>query len=114
DWFKLGLPKKVYDESIKLAASKNYNKKRNEEVEPWSCLNTIHYREIAIHGKNWGEIFSIPYTMPGEESISGGKNAKTKWIEKFSRIRNENHHTYSISEEEFLFLKQVYEWLIDN
>ncbi|WP_270908858.1 DGQHR domain-containing protein [Enterococcus faecalis] len=114
DCFKLGLPKKVYDESIKLAASKNYNKKRNEEVEPWSCLNTIHYREIAIHGKNWGEIFSIPYTMPGEESISGGKNAKTKWIEKFSRIRNENHHTYSISEEEFLFLKQVYEWLIDN
>jgi DNA sulfur modification protein DndB len=111
-WFKKGLPRKVYDSSMQLAAAKNYDKESDEEVSPWSCLTVINYRDIAISGKNWTEIFSEAYTMPGEEKISGGKEAKTKWIEKFSRIRNENHHTYSITKEEFEFLEKIRRWLI--
>ncbi|MGX7420524.1 DGQHR domain-containing protein [Carnobacterium gallinarum] len=112
DWFKSGLPRKVYDEAMQLAASKNYDKLKEDEVSPWTCLNTIHYREIAVKKENWLHIFSNAYTMPGEEKISGGKDAKTKWIEKFSRIRNENHHTYSITEKEFEFLEKIRTWLI--
>lgn len=113
DWFKKGVPRKVYDASMQLAATKNYDKEKGDEVTPWACLTVINYRDIAISGKNWSEIFSESYTMPGEEKISGGKEAKTKWIEKFSRIRNENHHTYSITKEEFEFLEKLKAWLID-
>lgn len=114
-WFKLGLPKSVYDEAIKRAADKNYEAKtKSEEVEPWDCLNIIDYRKIATYGKNWSEIFERPYTKPGEEKISGGKEAKTGWMQKLERIRNENFHSYSVKEEEYDFLCELHEWLIQK
>lgn len=115
DWFIRGLPKSVYDNAIKLAADKNYEATlAGDKVEPWDCLNIINYREIAIYGSNWSELFEAQYTKPGEEKLSGGKKEKTKWFEKLSRIRNENFHTYSVTEEEYLFLKEIHDWLIIN
>jgi DNA sulfur modification protein DndB len=114
-WFKTGLPKSVYDESIKRAADKNYEAKtKSEEVEPWDCLNIIDYRKIAIYGRNWSEIFERHYTKPGEEKISGGKDAKTAWMQKLERIRNQNFHSYSVKEEEYEFLTELNEWLIER
>jgi DNA sulfur modification protein DndB len=114
-WFKLGLPKTVYDEAIKRAADKNYEaKSKSDEVEPWDCLNIIDYRKIATYGKNWSELFEKSYTKPGEEKISGGKDAKTGWMQKLERIRNENFHSYSVKEEEYEFLTELYEWLIEK
>lgn len=114
-WFKLGLPKSVYDEANKRAADKNYEaKNKSEEVEPWDCLNIIDYRKIATYGRNWSEIFEKNYTKPGEEKISGGKDAKTGWMQKLERIRNENFHSYSVKEDEYDFLCELYEWLIQK
>jgi DNA sulfur modification protein DndB len=113
DWFKSGIPKAVYDDSIKRASDKNYEAKtKSEEVEPWDCLNNIDYRKIATYGRNWSEIFEKLYTKPGEEKISGGKEAKTMWMQKLERIRNENFHSYSVKEDEFEFLNELHEWLI--
>jgi len=113
DWFKTGIPKIVYDDSIKRASDKNYEvKTKTEEVQPWDCLNIIDYRKIATYGRNWSEIFEKQYTKPGEEKISGGKEAKTGWMQKLERIRNENFHSYSVKEEEFQFLKELHDWLI--
>lgn len=115
NWFKSGLPKNVYDESIKRAADKNYEAKTKiEEVEPWDCLNIIDYRKIATYGRNWSEIFEKHYTKPGEEKISGGKEAKTAWMQKLERIRNQNVHSYSVKEEEYGFLTELNEWLIEQ
>jgi len=115
NWFKYGLPKNVYDESIKRAADKNYEAKtKSEEVDPWDCLNIIDYRKIATYGRNWSEIFEKQYTKPGEEKISGGKEAKTAWMQKLERIRNQNVHSYSVKEEEYQFLTELNEWLIEN
>lgn len=114
NWFKQGVPKKVYDSSMSLAASKNYEKLDGEEVTAWECLVIINYREIITYKKNWQEIFEEKYTLPNEKKIPGGKDAKTKWIEKFNRIRNENHHTYSVTEEEYEWLSGIHEWLIKN
>jgi DNA sulfur modification protein DndB len=113
-WFKLGLPKNVYDEAIKRAADKNYDaKSKTEEVEPWDCLNIIDYRKIATYGKNWSELFEKIYTKPGEEKI-GNKEVKTNWMQKLERIRNENFHSYSVKEEEYEFLIELHEWLIQK
>ncbi|MDF2156690.1 DGQHR domain-containing protein [Algoriphagus sp. CAU 1675] len=115
NWFKVGLPKNVYDESIKRAADKNYEAKtKSEEVEPWDCLNIIDYRKIATYGRNWSEIFEKYYTKPGEEKISGGKEAKTAWMQKLERIRNQNVHSYSVKEDEYEFLIELNEWLIEK
>jgi DNA sulfur modification protein DndB len=115
NWFKSGLPKSVYDSSIQKAADKNYEAKtKAEEVEPWDCLNIIDYRKIATYGKNWSEIFEKNYIKPGEEKIRGGKDAKTGWMQKLERIRNQNFHSYSVKEEEYEFLKELYDWLVNK
>jgi DNA sulfur modification protein DndB len=115
NWFKKGVPKGVYDKANKTAADKNYEiKNKKDEVAPWDCLNIIDYREIATYGKNWSEIFEKLYTKPGEEKISGGKEAKTAWMQKLERIRNQNFHSYSVKEDEYEFLRELHEWLIEN
>lgn len=115
NWFKQALPKAVYDEAMARAADKNYNAETSaDEVEPWDCLNMIDYRKIGTNGRNWIEIFEKDYTKPGEEKISGGKEAKTSWMHKLERIRNQNFHSYSVKEDEYEFLCELYEWLIEK
>jgi len=115
NWFKSGVPKVVWDDSNKLANDKNYKAETKEdEVDPWDCLNIIDYRKIAVWGRNWSEIFERYYTKPGEEQLRGGKDTKTSWLQKLERIRNENFHTYSVKEEEYDFLCQLNEWLIES
>lgn len=115
NWFKSGLPKKVYDDANQRASDKNYEAKtKAEEVEPWGCLNIIDYRKIAIYGRNWSEVFEKHYTKPGEEKLRGGKDAKTGWMQKLEKIRNQNFHSYSVKEDEYEFLCDLHEWLIQK
>ena len=111
-WFKKGLPKKVYQDANSLAVEKNYDKKSGEEVSPWDCLNFINYREIVLN--NWQNIFEKDYTLPEDKKKSGKKTDKTKWMEKISRIRNEQFHQYSVTEEEFQFLEKIHTWLLQD
>ncbi len=52
--------------------------------------------------------------MPGEEKIRGGKEEKTKWLQKLEKIRNQNFHSYSVKEEEYNFLYQINQSLIER
>ncbi len=49
-----------------------------------------------------------------EEKLRGGKDAKTGWMQKLERIRNENFHSYCVKVEEYGFLCELYEWLIEK
>lgn len=110
NWFKKGVPEKIYSEAIALAAKKNREIDNEEdEKEPWDQLHLIDYREIVL--KNWQKLFEEKYTKPGEEKIPGGKEAKTKWMVELNRIRNENSHTYYVTSEELSFIEEVYDWL---
>ena len=113
-WFKRGVPKAVYDKANQLASEKNYEiTDASEEYSPWDCLTLIDYRRIATYGSNWRDIFEKYYTKPGEEK-GGNKEAKTEWMQKLERIRNNNFHTYSVKEEEFEFLSELHKWLIET
>ena len=115
NWFKTGVPNAVYMEAHTRTAQKNLEaENKTDEVEPWDCLNIIDYRKIATYGKNWSEIFEKEYTKPGEEKIRGGKEEKTKWMQKLEKIRNQNFHSYSVKEEEYQFLCELNEWLIEK
>ena len=111
-WFKKGVPANVYEDAALLAIKKNREVDNEEEVSAWDCLNMIDYRRIAIYGSNWKEIFEKYYTKPGEEKLRGGKEEKTKWMQKLERIRNQNFHSYSVKEDEYEFLIELYNWLI--
>ncbi|WP_436514701.1 hypothetical protein [Ekhidna sp. To15] len=108
-WWKKGVPKEVYDKAGGLALAKNREIENEEdEVEPWDCLNLIDYRKIAL--KNWQDIFDHAYTQPGVKK--GNKEDKTKWMVQLERIRNQNFHSYSVSQVEYEFLVSLKDWLI--
>lgn len=110
-WFEKGVPPKIADKATVDALTKNREIEDDvDEVEPWDCLTIIAYREIAL--KNWQNIFEKEYTKPGEEKISGGKEEKTKWMVKLERIRNQNFHSYSVTEEELNFLEELHDWIV--
>lgn len=110
-WFKKGVPPQIGDDAVALATKKNRDIENEEdEVEPWDCINIIAYRAIAV--KNWQDVFEKDYTKPGEEKISGGKEEKTKWMVKLEFLRNQNVHSYFVSEDELKFLEELNDWLI--
>jgi len=110
-WFKKGVPPQIGDDAVALATKKNREIENEEdEVEPWDCINIIAYRAIAI--KHWQDLFENDYSRPGEEKISGGKEEKTKWMVKLEQLRNQNVHSYYVSEDELQFLEELYDWII--
>lgn len=112
-WFKKGVPPPVQDSAVLLANQKNRELDDNEEeVSQWDCLTIIDYRRIATYGSNWKDIFDKKFTKAGEEKMPGGKDEKTKWMQKLERIRNQNFHSYSVKKDEFEFLCEIEEWLL--
>ncbi len=110
-WFKKGVPPQVAKKANDIAFDKNLKIENEEdEVEVWDCLTIIAYRAIAL--KNWRDVFEKHYTKPTEQKISGGKEAKTQWMVKLEKLRNENFHQYSVTEDEFSFLSELHDWLI--
>jgi DNA sulfur modification protein DndB len=106
-WFKKGLPEKVYSDAIAIAAKKNLDIGDDDtEKEPWDQLHLINYREIIL--KNWQKLFEGMYARPG---IPGNKDAKTSWLVELNRIRNENSHTYYVTNEELSFIEEIFDWL---
>ncbi|MCL2561590.1 MAG: DGQHR domain-containing protein [Rikenellaceae bacterium] len=111
-WFKRGVPPKIGEEATKLMYQKNREiENESEEVTAWDCINIIAYREIAL--KNW-KVFEKHYTRPNETKISGGKEAKTEWMMKVERLRNQNVHSYYVTENEYSFIEEIHDWLIGN
>ncbi len=81
----------------------------DKEVEPWDQLHLIDYRKIILN--NWQKIFKERYSYPDAKGV---KEEKTKWLEKLNKIRNQNFHVYSVTEEEFRFLADLRFWLLDS
>ena len=113
NWFKKGVPVAVQESSTIMAVRKNAEiENKDEEKEPWDCLNIIDYRKIATFGSNWRDVFESLYTEPGVKR--GNKDEKTNWMVKLEKIRNQNFHEYSVKEDEFNFLCLIHKWLIED
>lgn len=110
-WFRSKcIPKSVYDEAQKMASDRNYSKGEDEpDCLPQDMLHLINYREIALYGSNWSEMFE---PILGYPKGRGNKKDRTEWMVKLNNIRNQNFHTYSVSVAEYEFLKELKEWLL--
>lgn len=116
-WLTAGLPPKVYRQANNMMGKQNYDnsaKGVNKTVSIWDCVTIANCKDIATFGPNWTELFEAFYTRPEELKLPGGKAAKTEWISKLATIASNNSANYSVSEEEYLFLKELYDWFIGN
>lgn len=114
-WTTQGIPKKVYASALSLAADKDYEKEMPPgTTQLWDCLTLINYREIIQHSSNWSVLFDKVYTRPEEQKISGGKDAKTKWLVKLNDIRNLTHHNNPVNPAEFAYLEELHKWLVKS
>jgi len=112
-WFKKGVPPETAKKAVELAYDKNLKIEDDEdEIQPWDCLTIIAYRTIVR--KSWKEIFEQYYTKSDEKKISGGSEAKTSWMVKVERVRNEIVHQYSVTKEDFEFIEEIYKWLLND
>lgn len=111
NWFKKGVPPKIGEAATLLMYQKNREvEDENDECTEWDCINIIAYREIAL--KNWQNIFEPFYTRPHEKKMAGGKDAKTSWMVRLEKLRNQNFHSYYVTEDDSYFLEQLNDWLI--
>ena len=84
-----------------------------ELVSEWECVSLADCKEIVTYASNWSEIFENVITLPGEEKLHGGKDAKADWIVKLGRERNKlTNPSYSISKSTFEKISNIYGWLI--
>lgn len=117
NWLVTGLPRYVYMRVNEEANNQNYDAMTsgNEEsqVTAWDCVTLADCREIAVYGKNWSELFENLFSRPQDTKLPGGKDKKTEWIMRLNSILNKLTKTasYSVSTDEYTFIKEVYDWI---
>ena len=110
NWWKKGIPVKVYTNAEALASQKNRDIEDEEkEIDPWDCLHIIDYRDIITHNKSW---ILKEFTRLGDEQLN--TEGKTEWLSKFNKIRNENVHSWKGLEDEIKFLEEIHNWLTES
>lgn len=109
-WMINALPQKVHQQASLIMAKESYE---GHEVSLWDCVAIANFKDIATFGQNWSELFEKDYTRPEELKMPGGKAAKTEWILRLSKIATSiSSASYSVAEQDYLFLKSLHEWLI--
>lgn len=112
-WLRLGVPRNVGLGAATLAAQKNLDLDPEDHVRAWDCLHLIDYYGVLTQNHDlWKKRFEKRYTRPGDEQKPGGWKGRASWLQELNRIRNENSHTYSVSEEEYEFLVALKSWLL--
>ena len=116
NWLIVGLPKSVYIRAKKEADDQLYDVIASggskESVSIWEYVTLAECRDVITNGRNWTEIFEHILTPPQDENIPGGKDVKTKWLARLNKIDNKlARATYSVSTDEYNFIKSIYNWL---
>ncbi|TFD75041.1 DGQHR domain-containing protein [Cryobacterium fucosi] len=109
DWYKLGVPKKVYQDAQSRAAEKQYEAAPGVKIDWWDCLYLINYREVLVHGNMtlWNELYNDAYTLPSDKKASSWKD-KSGWMIQLNDIRNKISHNGTVTEEEYEFLHAMH------
>ena len=116
NWEIKGLPRQIYKRAKGVADEKNYDSITSGDgastVTVWDCVTLKECKEVVTIGSHWTDLFEAILTRPEESKISGGKAAKTKWIEQIETLQNKlGKPSYSVSTSEFEFIKAVHTWI---
>lgn len=117
DWIIKALPKPIYTRAKSVADDQNYEMisagQSGEEISIWDCVSLTECKAIATVGNHWATIFESILVRPEDEKLMGGKETKTEWLSKIESISNklQQRTSYSVTAEEFEFIKSVHLWL---
>lgn len=116
NWEIKAMPKAIYKRAKGVADERNYDNITSGDgtntISIWDCITLKECKEVVTMGSHWIELFETKLTRPEEEKISGGKAARTKWIETIEILKNKlSMSSYSITIKEFDFIKSVYKWI---
>lgn len=119
NWEIKALPKSIYKRAKGIADERYYDSvatgDNSTTITVWDCVTLKECKEIVTVGNHWTELFDNMLTRPEESKISGGKTAKTAWIERIEVLQNKlNMPSYSVSTAEFEFIKAIYAWIKQN
>lgn len=113
NWFVQGVPRKVRESSMTMAAQKNVDLPPDKQVGPWDCLYIIDYYTIMTQSQDlWLELFAKRYTLPSTGHPKASWRSRSSWMNELNRIRNQNFHTYTVKPSEYEFLVEVTGWLL--
>ena len=116
NWEVLGLPKSIYKRAKSEADLKNYDLVAaggtREAVSIWDCVTLKECRDVVIAGSHWAELFDTALTRPEERRLSGGKIAKTRWMERMDTLQNKLRlPSARITPADLHLLQAVYLWI---
>lgn len=114
-WFVQGLPKAVYDKTNKQANDYKYaNSATGQVKEPWEFTTLTDCKNIITQSGNWAQLFESNYTHPRYYKSKEKKARKTEWLNLASKLLAQDFDEYSVSEEEYIEIKDIYNWLIPS
>ena len=116
NWEIKGLPKQIYKRAKGEADERNYDSITSgygaTMISIWDCVSLKECKDIVTIGSHWTDLFEEKLTRPEDTKISGGKAAKTKWIEQIEVLQNKlAKPSYSVTTAEFEFIDSVHSWL---
>ena len=116
NWEIRGIPKTIYTRAKSISDEQTYDivssGNVSDTITVWDCITLKDCKEIITSGSHWIDLFESILTLPGEDKLPGGKNAKTKWIERIETLQNKlNMPSYSVTNEEFSFIRSVHSWI---
>lgn len=92
NWEIKGLPKPIYKRAKSVADERNYDSiaagDGSNTITVWDCVTLKECKEIVTVGSHWTDLFEEKLTRPEETKLSGGKSARTKWIEQVEVLQN--------------------------
>ncbi len=106
-WKKVGIPQELL-KKLRILKTEKECEDPDIDIDEWDCMHLIDYRDVIIN--NWQNIFEKLYTVQNSKGRS--KKDKTEWLVNLNRIRNNIDHNRSVSEEDFKYLNNIYNWLI--
>lgn len=116
NWEIKALPKSIYKRAKSIADERNYDSITSGDgvstVSIWDCVTLKDCKEIITVGSHWTELFESLFTRPEDKKLSGGKAARTEWIERVANLQNKlNMSSYSVTITEFEFIKSIFLWI---
>lgn len=119
NWEIKSIPKNIYSPAKQKADDQNYDmiksgdESTQEEISFWDYITLKDCKTIVTSGNHWTELFEPMLTRPEEKNKSGGKSAKTDWLDKMTSVSNGLTRTnYSVSKDDYDLIKSIYDWLV--
>ena len=115
DWERLGVPRNVRKAAGDRATEHNLDVDPDEDMSAWDMMHIADFYNVVVYEhKTWQDRFAERYTKPDEEDLSGSWKKRAAWMKQLIPIRNDVSHGRAVSEQNYAFIVELGEWLLND